>query len=98
MLNTIPIQIKKDYTFQFISKALSEFSLENYIKNIIEIIVFDSIIGNSDRHQENWGILSTYVQDENIVQKQVSTAFDKIKRKSKNYLKIIMKKQKFISI
>lgn len=82
-----PDSDKKDYTFQFISKALSEFSLENYIKNIIEIIVFDSIIGNSDRHQENWGILSTYEQDENIVEKQVSTAFDKIKKKIKKLSK-----------
>lgn len=33
-----------------------------YIKNIIEIIVFDSIIGNSDRHQENWGVIMYYRQ------------------------------------
>lgn len=78
---------KKDYTFQFICKALNKFSLENYIKNIIEIIVFDSIIGNSDRHQENWGILSTYEQDENIVEEQISTAFDKIKNKIKKLSK-----------
>lgn len=78
---------KKDYTFQFICKALNKFSLENYIKNIIEIIVFDSIIGNSDRHQENWGILSTYEQDENIVEEQTSTTFDKIKKKIKKLSK-----------
>ena len=74
---------KKDYTFQFICKALNEFSLGNYIENIIEIIVFDSIIGNSDRHQENWSVLSTYEQDEDIVKEQVSSAFDKIKNKIK---------------
>lgn len=51
---------KKDYTFQFICETLNGFSLENYIENIIEIIVFDSIIGNSDRHQENWGIITYY--------------------------------------
>lgn len=45
-----PEKDKKDYTFQFICKALKNFSLENYIENIIEIIVFDCIIGNSDRH------------------------------------------------
>ena len=27
---------------------------------LIEIIIFDSIIGNSDRHQENWGIILFY--------------------------------------
>ncbi|MEE1899020.1 hypothetical protein V1389_11770 [Flavobacterium rakeshii] len=51
---------KRDYTFQFISKALKKYGLERYINNIIEIVIFDSIIGNSDRHQENWGIISSY--------------------------------------
>lgn len=83
----IPSQHKKDYTFQFICKALNEFSLGNYIENIIEIIVYDSIIGNSDRHQENWGILSTYEQDENIVKEQISGTFDKMKMKIKKLSK-----------
>jgi hypothetical protein len=51
---------KKKYTFQFIEKALIEFELNEYIFNIIEIIIFDSIIGNSDRHQENWGVILYY--------------------------------------
>ena len=50
---------KKDYTFQFISEALNKFSLKKYISNIIQMIIFDSIIGNSDRHQENWGVITT---------------------------------------
>lgn len=48
------------YTFQFICEALRQFNLESFIDNIIEIIIFDSIIGNSDRHQENWGIITNY--------------------------------------
>lgn len=55
-----PDNDKKDYTLEFICDALKFFSFEKYIKNILEIIVFDSIIGNSDRHQENWGILTTH--------------------------------------
>ena len=51
---------KKDYTFQFICKALNSFSFGEQINNIIEIIIFDSIVGNSDRHQENWGIITKY--------------------------------------
>lgn len=51
---------KSSYTFQFIKSALESFSLGEYFENIIEIIVFDSIIGNSDRHQENWGVISFY--------------------------------------
>ncbi|PZO30080.1 MAG: hypothetical protein DCF13_04535 [Flavobacteriaceae bacterium] len=53
---------KIKYTFQFINKALIYFNLAKYGKNIVEIIVFDSIIGNSDRHQENWGIIMNYNQ------------------------------------
>ncbi|WP_310558493.1 hypothetical protein [Flavobacterium sp.] len=51
---------KKLYTFQFIKEALIKAHFENYINNIIEIIIFDSIVGNSDRHQENWGIIIDY--------------------------------------
>lgn len=51
---------KKKYTFQFINESLIKADFENYINNIIEIIIFDSIIGNSDRHQENWGIILDY--------------------------------------
>jgi hypothetical protein len=29
-----------------------------YIPEIIKIIIYDSIIGNGDRHQENWGIIT----------------------------------------
>ncbi len=54
-----PDQDKKDYTFQLICEALKKYNLEKYIDNIIEIIVFDSLVGNSDRHQENWGIITS---------------------------------------
>lgn len=55
-----PEKDKKKYTFQFIKNALIDFNFNDYIVNIIEIIIFDSIIGNSDRHQENWGIIMFY--------------------------------------
>lgn len=58
--NYNPEKDKNKYTFQFINSALKEFNLEHYTDNIIEIIVFDSIIGNSDRHQENWGIITKH--------------------------------------
>jgi len=51
---------KRKYTFQFICKTLNEFKLNHYIVKIIEIIILDSIIGNVDRHQENWGIVTEY--------------------------------------
>ena len=51
---------KKQYTFQFICEALEGFNLNKYIENIIQIIIFDSIVGNGDRHQENWGVITKY--------------------------------------
>lgn len=51
---------KIQYTFHFISESLKHFKLDKYIKEIVEIIIFDSIIGNGDRHQENWGVITDY--------------------------------------
>lgn len=46
------------YSFEFIENALNGADYGKFIKNIVETIIFDAIIGNSDRHQENWGIIS----------------------------------------
>ena len=47
------------YTFKFICDALKHYSLYDQIENLIKTIIFDSIIGNGDRHQENWGFIVT---------------------------------------
>lgn len=46
------------YTFDFIEKALINAGYVDCIDGIIETIILDAIFGNSDRHQENWGILT----------------------------------------
>jgi hypothetical protein len=52
------------YSFHFIISALHEYNLEKTIPDLIKTIIFDSIIGNGDRHQENWGyIINTRVKD-----------------------------------
>jgi len=52
------------YTFHFIVNALHEYKLEKTVPDLIKTIIFDSIIGNGDRHQENWGyIINTKVKD-----------------------------------
>ena len=50
-------KLRHQYTFQLIVGALKSLSLEQYFENLVEIIVFDAIIGNSDRHQENWALI-----------------------------------------
>lgn len=62
---------QKKYTFEFICNALKHHKLEEYIALIINMIVFDSIIGNSDRHQENWGIITKAAEAEHITQEVV---------------------------
>jgi hypothetical protein len=80
----IPSQHKSDYTFQFICGSLREFELEDYIQNIIEIIIFDCIVGNSDRHQENWGIITYYHKIMEAVEKEIIRSnpsfFDGVKK------------------
>jgi hypothetical protein len=47
------------YTFDLIKKALTHSRVEeHFVYNILEMLVFDAIIGNGDRHQENWAIIS----------------------------------------
>ena len=46
------------YTFQVIDATLkSMFQGHGFSEKLISALVFDSIIGNEDRHQENWGII-----------------------------------------
>lgn len=78
--NYIPSLHKTDYTFQFISEALQKFNFEKYIENIIEIIVFDSMIGNSDRHQENWSILTAHKIS--IEEKSIDEEDSRVKKRS----------------
>lgn len=47
------------YTFGFVCEALKHKELDEHINTFIKILVFDSIFGNSDRHQGNWGFIQT---------------------------------------
>jgi hypothetical protein len=46
------------YTFDLIEKALQFANIGGFITDILEVIVLDSLIGNGDRHQENWAIIT----------------------------------------
>ena len=47
------------YTFDFVRNALKAYDAEFYVKEFIRTLIFDAIIGNSDRHQSNWGIIQS---------------------------------------
>jgi hypothetical protein len=56
------IRLRYQYDFDLIKRALDAFEKSNYLKELIEIIVFDALIGNSDRHQENWAIINSHTR------------------------------------
>ncbi|MCU0374959.1 MAG: hypothetical protein MUF24_06590, partial [Chitinophagaceae bacterium] len=48
---------RKEYTFQLLTETLDFFNLSDYLPNVLETLIFDAIIGNTDRHQENWAFI-----------------------------------------
>lgn len=53
-----PEEDKEAYSIEFIYETLKYFGLEQHMPDFINVIVFDCIIGNQDRHQENWGFIT----------------------------------------
>jgi hypothetical protein len=48
---------RKEYTFQLLEETIEHFKLTDYWTNFFQTILFDAIISNTDRHQENWAFL-----------------------------------------
>lgn len=49
---------KAKYSLEMIFETLEKFGKTHFKKNIIQMLVLDFIIGNSDRHHSNWAILN----------------------------------------
>jgi len=65
------IKLRNQYNFELILNALVSFRKEKHLKELSETIVFDALIGNSDRHQENWAIINVHtITSEGITQIQ----------------------------
>lgn len=60
---------KQFYTIDNIKKCLNQLDTKLF-KQLLKILVFDALIGETDRHEENWGIMIT---DE---QYQISPLYD----------------------
>lgn len=45
------------YTVNFVTNAIEKFAGKKWVDKFLEVLVFDAIIGNSDRHQSNWGFI-----------------------------------------
>jgi hypothetical protein len=84
-----PVTDESRYTISFIFNSLNHYNLEKYKPNFIEMVLFDGIIGNSDRHQENWGIITDYQAAFQDVAKQLeemNSFFGKIKTRFKKFI------------
>ena len=60
---------KKTHSFQRIIGALENVDLGHLRKDVIEMIIFDAIIGNTDRHSENWALVVKKSKDFEEVEK-----------------------------
>ena len=83
---------KKDetrYTVEFIKKALAYFELSAFVPHFIEMLIFDAIVGNSDRHQENWGFISKFRETIQEIDKEITNTkgfFARIEPKLRKFL------------
>lgn len=68
------------YTFHFIKEAISSFGLSKNIGNIIRTIIFDALIGNSDRHQENWGFITPF-QEKTLTREEAKSFLGRLKER-----------------
>lgn len=64
-----------NYTFDFILSALDCFNLGDQKDEIIKTIIFDSIIGNCDRHQENWGFITQSYTEKTLTKEEAKKHF-----------------------
>ena len=64
---------KRRYEFSFIIDALEKARIDvDYVKCMLEIIVFDALIGNGDRHQENWAIIETRKLQSEVLEEEIA--------------------------
>lgn len=85
-------KLRSQYNFNLIVNALTSFKKEKHIKELLEVLVFDALIGNSDRHQENWAIINNHtVITEGIVQIERDIKTGKIDNAPEWLTKIIKK-------
>ena len=69
--NYLPSENESQYTFEFIRQTLKSFELSETEKDFVEMLAFDAIIGNSDRHQENWGFISDFKETLNEINQKL---------------------------
>ena len=60
------------HNFQTLAEIFTTEKVENWLADLTEILTLDAIIGNTDRHQDNWQIVDYTVESKRLL----SPAFD----------------------
>ncbi|MDI9349179.1 MAG: HipA domain-containing protein [Candidatus Symbiobacter sp.] len=80
MIDKFDKKTGKQHNFKDMWRIFSVFlgDKDKWLKEIIEMFCFDALIGNTDRHQENWGIIVTSDIKDSLtkVDIKLSPAFD----------------------
>ena len=60
------------HNFQSLEEIFTTEQVENWLYDLTKILLFDAIIGNTDRHQDNWQIINYTLEGKRLL----SPAFD----------------------
>ncbi|MDI1233107.1 MAG: hypothetical protein PSX81_02365 [bacterium] len=73
---------RNKYTFHLLEDTLEYFNIHKYWNFIFETLLFDTIIGNTDRHQENWA----FIGKTNLVAEGLSHLEERAKNNALNWV------------
>lgn len=82
---------KSSYNYQLIQNTFEVLSLERYLPAFFDMLIFDAIIGNSDRHQENWGFIAKHTKLSKTMDSLLNDAHSEENRKFDSAIKWISK-------
>jgi hypothetical protein len=62
-------KFRKEYSYQLLKETIESFELSEYVPLFFKTVLFDAVIGNTDRHQENWAfICNSTVSERRVAQ------------------------------
>jgi hypothetical protein len=84
-----PSKDEHRYNIKLIYEALDYFNLSDYKNKILEMLIFDGLIGNSDRHQENWGFITKIKETISKLDSEIANSSFVLKRSFLKLKKLI---------
>ena len=92
-IETFEVTDKPIYSFQDLQTLCTKHTdFELFLEKFIEIIIFDAIVGNTDRHTENWAFITNFSWEVAPI-KSVEVVLPKKKRSIKKILSSLFKNE-----